>query len=49
MRAPVEKLRKASTVVISSANYDPSARFILIAAILFIVFLVILILSKVIT
>ncbi len=42
----VEKLRKASTVVIDEAAYDPSLRFILIAALLFLMFVVIMVLSK---
>jgi len=43
----VEKLRKVSSVVIDEAAYDPSIRFILVTAVLFILFLVLLILSKV--
>lgn len=41
--------RKAETlrVVIDQAAYDPSLRFILVAAVLFVIFLVLLILSKV--
>jgi hypothetical protein len=42
----VDKLRKMSNVVIDQAAYDPSLRFILVAAILFLLFLVILVLSK---
>ena len=42
----VEKLRKASSVVIEQAHYDPSLRFILVTAGLFILFLLLLILSK---
>ncbi len=45
----VQKLRDASSVVIDEASYDASLRFILVAVVLFIVFLVMLILSKVIT
>ena len=45
----VQKLRNASSVVIDEASYDASLRFVLIAAALFILFLVILFLSKVIT
>jgi hypothetical protein len=45
----VQKLRDVSSVVIDEASYDASLRFILVAAVLFIVFLVILVLSKVIT
>jgi hypothetical protein len=44
----VEKLRKVSSVVLDEAAYDPSLRFILVAAVLFILFLVIVILNKVI-
>jgi uncharacterized membrane protein YvbJ len=45
----VEKLRQISTTVIDEAAYDPSLRFVLVAAVLFILFLVILILSELIT
>ncbi len=45
----VQKLRNASSVVIDEASYDASLRFVLIAAVLFILFLVMLFLSKVIT
>ena len=45
----VEKLRQISSVVIDEASYDPSLRFVLVAAILFILFLVILVLSELIT
>lgn len=43
----VEKIRQASTVVIEEASYDPSLRFVLVAVVLFVVFLILLILSKV--
>jgi hypothetical protein len=43
----VEKLRKVSSVVIDEAAYDPSLRFLLVAACLFLLFIVLLILSKV--
>jgi hypothetical protein len=43
----VEKLRKVSTVVIDQAAYDPSLRFLLVAGALFLLFLVLLILSKI--
>jgi hypothetical protein len=43
----VEKIRQASNVVIEEASYDPSLRFVLVALILFVVFMVLLILSKV--
>jgi len=48
MLARVEKFRKVSSVVIDQAAYDPSLRFLLVAAALIILFLVLLILSKVI-
>ena len=48
VRGRVEKLRKVSSVVIDQAAYDPSLRFLLVAAVLFLLFLVLLILSKVI-
>ena len=44
VRSRVETLR----VVIDQAAYDPSLRFILVGAVLFVIFLVLLILSKVI-
>ena len=44
----VEKLRKVSTVVIEQAVYDPSLRFLLVAGALFLLFLILLILSRVI-
>jgi len=43
----VEKIRQASTVVIEEASYDPSLRFVLVALALFVVFVVLLVLSKV--
>lgn len=45
----VENLRQISSVVIDEAAYDPSLRFVLVAAVLFILFLVILVLSELIT
>lgn len=48
VRGRVEKLRKVSSVMIDQAAYDPSLRFLLVAAVLFLLFLVLLILSKVI-
>ena len=48
VKARVEKLRHVSSVVIDQAAYDPSLRFLLVAAVFFILFLVLLILSKVI-
>jgi predicted RNA-binding Zn-ribbon protein involved in translation (DUF1610 family) len=44
---PVQKLKKVSSVVIDQAAYDPSIRFLLVAAILFILSLFLLIMSKV--
>jgi len=43
----VEKLRHASTHVIEEASYYPSLRFVLVALGLFVVFLILLVLSKV--
>ena len=43
----VGRIRKASSVVIDQAAYDPSLRFILVAAVLFLLFLVLLIMSKI--
>ena len=43
----VEKIRQASTVVIEEASYDPSLRFVLVALALFVVFVILLVLSKV--
>lgn len=48
VKGRVEKLRHVSSVVIDQAAYDPSIRFLLVAAALFILFLVLLIMSKVI-
>ena len=48
VKARVEKLRHVSSVVIDQAAYDPSIRFLLVAAAFFILFLVLLIMSKVI-
>ena len=45
----VEKLLEISSTVIDEAAYDPSLRFVLVAALLFIVFVVILIFSELIT
>ena len=44
----LEKIKHVSSVMIDQAAYDPSLRFLLVAAVLFVVFLVVLILSKVI-
>ncbi len=46
-KGAVGKLRRASSVVLDQAAYDPSIRFLLIAAVLFLMFVVLLILSKV--
>ena len=43
----VEKIRHASNVVIEEASYDPSLRFVLVALGLFVVFVFLLVLSKV--
>ncbi len=42
----VQKLREISTVVLDEAGYDPSLRFVLVAALLFGLFLVIVLLNK---
>jgi endogenous inhibitor of DNA gyrase (YacG/DUF329 family) len=47
VRGRVEKFRKVSSVMIDQAAYDPSLRFLLVAAGFFVLFLVLLILSKV--
>ena len=43
----VGQIRQASTVVIEEASYDPSLRFVLVALGLFVLFVVLLVLSKV--
>jgi hypothetical protein len=48
VRERVEKIRHVSSVVIDQAAYDPSLRFILVAAVIFVLTLLLLILSKVI-
>jgi hypothetical protein len=48
VRPRVDKIRQASTVVLEEASDDPSVRFILVAGALFVLFLVLLFLSKVI-
>ncbi len=45
----VEKLRHISSVVLDEAAYDPSLRFVLVAAVLFVLFLVLLVASEMIT
>lgn len=42
----VGRLREISSVVLDEASYDPSLRFVLVAAALFLLFLVILLLSE---
>jgi hypothetical protein len=46
-RGRVDKIRRASSVVIDQAAYDPSLRFVLVAAGFFLLFLFLLLLSKV--
>lgn len=46
VRGRVDKLRKASSVVIEQASYDPSLRFLLVAGGLFVLFILLLVLSK---
>jgi uncharacterized membrane protein YvbJ len=48
VRGRVENIRKVSSVLIDQAAYDPSLRFLLVAAAFFILFIVLLIASKVI-
>ena len=48
VRDRVEKIKHVSSVMIDQAAYDPSLRFLLVAAVLFILFLLLLIMSKVI-
>ena len=43
----VEKIHHASSVVLEEAHYDPSLRFVLVALGLFVVFVLLLVLSKV--
>lgn len=43
----VEKIRHVSTVMIEEASYDPSLRFVLVALALFVIFVILLVLSKV--
>lgn len=42
----VQKFREISSVVIDEAGYDPSLRFVLVAAALFVLFLLIVVLNK---
>ena len=46
MRPRVDKLRRVSSVVLDEAAYDPSVRFVLVVGVLFVLFLVLLLLSK---
>ena len=43
----VEKIHQVSSVVLEEAHYDPSLRFVLVALGLFVLFIVLLVLSKV--
>jgi len=43
------KVRELSGVVLDEAGYDPSLRFVLVAAVLFVIFLLIVLLNKFIT
>lgn len=45
----VQKVRQISSVVLDEAGYDPSLRFVLVAAVLFVLFLIIVLLNKLIT
>ena len=45
----VQKVRQISSVVIDEAGYDPSLRFVLVAAVLFVLFLIIVLLNKLIS
>ena len=49
VKQSVGKLRDISSIVAEEASYDPSFRFLIVAAVLFILFLVIVIISEVIT
>jgi uncharacterized Zn finger protein (UPF0148 family) len=42
----VDQLRHASSVVLGEASYDPSVRFILVVAVVFVLFLVLMVLNK---
>ena len=43
----VEKIHHVSSVMLEEAHYDPSLRFVLVALGLFLVFVILLVLSKV--
>jgi hypothetical protein len=47
VRDRVENILHVSSAVIDQAAYDPSLRFLLIAAVLFVLFIVLVIISKV--
>ena len=47
VRGRVERIKHVSHTVLDQAAYDPSLRFLLVAAVLFVLFLVLVILSKV--
>ena len=47
VRERVEKIRHVSSVVIDQAAYDPSLRFVLVAVVLFLLFIVLVIFSRV--
>jgi hypothetical protein len=42
----VQKVREISSVVLDEAGYDPSLRFVLVAGVLFVLFLLIMLLNK---
>jgi hypothetical protein len=48
MKHRVQKVRQMSSVVLDEAGYDPSLRFVLVAAALFLLFILIMVLNKVI-
>ncbi len=41
-----QKVRHISSVVLDEAGYDPSLRFVLVATVLFLLFLIIVVLNK---
>jgi len=43
----VERIRQVSSVVLEEAHYDPSLRFVLVALAVFLIFVILLVLSKV--
>ena len=48
LKERVDRIRKVSSVVIDQAAYDPSLRFLLVAAFLIILFVILMVMSKVI-